>query len=185
ASYFFEGGSPTQFFFKTTSGGGLASTDWQDITPNIKTGTTTSDVFSSLPVVSIEVNPTNENELWATIGGFSSAVGKERVIHSSDGGNSWFDYSNNLPIFPASAIVSEKGTNGGLYVGTDVGVFYTNNDIYPTDGWVCYTNSTPSGSLPVCIVTDLDINYTDNTIRAATMGRGIWSSSLACPTTAN
>lgn len=88
----------------------------------------------------------------------------------------WSDYSNNLPPFPVNCIVYEKGSDGGLYVGTDVGVFYTNNKIYPSQGWICFNNG-----LPTCIVTDLEINYAQNKIYAATFGRGIWVSDLYCP----
>jgi|GEM_PF-1545348 len=168
--------SPTYYFFKTTTGGGLGSSDWQDISSNIYTAT---GVLGWWSIKSITVNPDKENELWVTVGGFcGSGVsgGSNRVIHSTDYGATWHDYSTNLPSFPANTIICEKGSNGGLYVGTDVGVFYTNNAIYPTSGWVCY-----SDNLATCVITDLDINYASNTIRAATFGRGIWSSPLACP----
>ena len=68
-----------------------------------------------------------------------------------------------------------KGSNDGVYVGTDVGVYYHNNSM---SGWEPFMSG-----LPNVIVNWLEINYTANKIRAATYGRGMWESDLACPTT--
>ena len=138
-----------------------------------------------LPITSMTLNPHNANELWITFGNFvspnSSNQSPLRVIHSIDGGVSFSDISMNLPEFPVNKIIYENGSNGALYVATDVGVYYTNNDMLSSNlGWVsCGKNFAPS------IVSDLDINYGDHTIRASTLGRGIWKSNLVCPTNTN
>jgi hypothetical protein len=95
------------------------------------------------------------------------------VLYSGNGGTTWTDYTTGLPDFPANTIVYEKATNDGMYVGTDVGVFYRNATM---SQWECFSHL-----LPVCQVADLEINYGTNTVRAATHGRGIWESHLACP----
>jgi hypothetical protein len=73
----------------------------------------------------------------------------------------------------------QNGSNGGLYVGTDLGVYYTNN-LLPN--FIPFTNGMPS-----VIVTDLDINPGQGLLYATTFGRGFWSSTLAgsCPTDDN
>ena len=145
---------------------------WIDITNNV-ISSLGNNVFSYLPVTDLVISPKDSQKIWLCFGGITPNY---RIIRSIDGGTTWSDYSNNLPPFPINAIIYEKGSDDGLYVGTDVGVFYTNNKIYPTQGWICFSNQ-----LPVCIVTDLEINYAQNKIYAATFGRGIWVSDLYCP----
>ena len=170
-------GNPSAYFFMSTTGGGINPGDWIDLTANLPTN---CRAFKSASLNDIVVNPNNAYELWIVIGGFSSQVGINKIFHSINGGVTWDDYSSNLPIFPANTIVYENGSNGGLYLGTDIGVFYTNNEIYQSQGWVCFGTN-----FPVVIVTDLEINYASNKLRAATYGRGVWESQLACPVQSN
>ncbi|MHB8400834.1 MAG: T9SS type A sorting domain-containing protein [Bacteroidia bacterium] len=87
----------------------------------------------------------------------------------------------------ATAIVREKGSNGGLYVATDMGVYYTNNsyiNAYIAAGtlpvWQAFNTNLPNAHVSYGGSTLL-INYAKNTIRVGTYGRGIWESNLACP----
>lgn len=152
----------SDLFFHTKDGG----TNW--VETNASTG---SGAWA--PVTDIAVNPNNEAEVWVTLGGFGNSTFPQRVVHSVDYGTNWVDYSANLPSFPVNTIVCEKGSNGALYVGTDVGVYYRNKSM---SQWECFTDG-----LPVVIVTDLDINYSENVILASTFGRGLWKGRLACP----
>lgn len=159
-------------------------------------GATWIDVTGSLPIEGngisgIAVDPDNADRLWVSFHWLSFGGplaepynGTNRVYYSADGGANWMDYSKGLTPLPINVITYEQGSNDGLYVGTDVGVFYTNRLLYDADditdpqntGWVCFKDGLPS-----CIVTDLEINYATNRVRASTFGRGIWESSLACP----
>jgi len=156
--------------WKTTDGG----TNWSDITNNLP--------VNYLGISGIALGPLNSDKVWVSFNGISRDDnktppydGRLRVMYSDNGGLTWTDYSDNLIPLPINTIVYEKGSDDGLYVGTDVGVFYTNNKIYETEGWICF-----SEGLPVSIVTDLEINYKINRIRASTFGRGIWGSDLYC-----
>ncbi|HNQ83686.1 MAG TPA: hypothetical protein PKM34_08590, partial [Bacteroidales bacterium] len=62
------------------------------------------------------------------------------------------------------------------YIGTDVGVYYRDDDI---GDWVPFMNG-----LPAVMVFDLEINESAGVITAATYGRGFWRSELysSCPT---
>lgn len=163
------------YLFKTTIGGGTTFNSWTDITLNLP-----PVIPQWIPMQRIAIDPNNENRLWIGCGGLEDDGGpgpyngEWRVIKSVDGGVSWIDYSDNLPQFPISDIVYEKGTNDGLYAATDVGVFYTNANIYPTQGWICF-----SKNFPAVVVNDLEIDYCANLIYAGTHGRGIWASPLA------
>jgi xyloglucan-specific exo-beta-1,4-glucanase len=79
----------------------------------------------------------------------------------------WKNRSQNLPNVPVSSIVQDT-SNGYLYIGTDVGVFYRGDTMTM---WHSYNNG-----MPVVRSSDLGINYTTGEIWAATYGRGMWKS---------
>lgn len=116
-------------------------------------------------ITSINVDPTNSLRVWITFGGFTPNV---KVYYSSDGGENWVNRSGTLPNVPINCIVLDNNNNA--YVGTDNGVYYRGSQ---TTEWVPFYNN-----LPYVPVTDLIISQADNRIRAATFGRGIWSSDL-------
>jgi len=167
-------GSPRPLFFKTTTGGGTNTGDWVNLTSGLPT-----DVGQSLSIVKIVVDAENPNRLWMAIGGIAdnwipgNYNGRLRVIKSEDGGVSWTDYSLNLPKFPVNSLIFQKGSKGGIYAATDVGVFYTDDDLYGTTGWICYNLN-----LPVIMLTDIDIDYCNNKLVAASFGRGMWQCDL-------
>lgn len=118
----------------------------------------------------IAVNPEYANHLWIAIGGYwpashTTTHGINRVFTSGDGGSTWSDFTFNLLAFPVISLIYQRGSNGVLFAGTDVGVFRYKPAL---QSWECFTNQ-----LPVVPVTSLEINYCKNKIRAAT-----WSTSL-------
>ncbi|MBN1413724.1 MAG: T9SS type A sorting domain-containing protein [Bacteroidales bacterium] len=117
----------------------------------------------SSPISSIAVSPTDPNKLWITYASYTAGM---KVFGTSDGGSSWTNYSGGLPNIPVNCIVYQKGSPGGLYAGTDIGVYY--RDEQQTE-WTDY-----SGNLPNVIITDLEIDYSTSLLKAATYGRGIW-----------
>jgi PKD repeat protein len=138
--------------YRTTNGGG----SFTDITGSLPTNSV---------ITSIEVNPSNSNELWLTRGGWTSG---SHVFYSTNGGSSWSNITANLPNLPTNIVKYDVGTNGGIYVGTDVGVYYYDNDLLT---WMPFMNN-----LPNVIVNDLEIHENTNVIRAGTYGRGVWES---------
>ena len=72
-----------------------------------------------------------------------------------------------------NTVVNQTGTNDGIYVGTDFGVYYFDDTI---NMWVPYMNG-----LPNVRVDELEIQYSSNKLRAATYGRGLWESSIYNP----
>lgn len=121
-------------------------------------------------ITDIFVSPNNDQELWVTIPGLIYENGdlvdeQWRVLHSTDGGLSWSDYSEGLPGFPVFDIIRVKGTNDLLFIGTDVGVYYRDASM---SQWECF-----STGLPPATITDLDINYCTNELYCSTFGRGI------------
>ncbi|HYG53036.1 MAG TPA: T9SS type A sorting domain-containing protein, partial [Flavobacteriales bacterium] len=88
--------------------------------------------------------------------------------------------SGGLPGVSIQSIVTEKGSNGGIYVGTDVGIFYSNNAMIdwtgPNSQWVELGTNLPN--LPIH---NMEINYVVNKLRVSTCGRGVWEHDLYCP----
>lgn len=85
--------------------------------------------------------------------------------------------TNALPNMGAGGTVIERGSNGGIYFATDMGVFYTNSEfISDGTGWVLL-----GGDLPHHGINGLMINYEVNKIRAAFGARGVWEHDLYCP----
>ncbi|MCB0702803.1 MAG: T9SS type A sorting domain-containing protein [Ignavibacteriae bacterium] len=117
----------------------------------------------------------DKDKLWVTNSGYSTG---NKVFESTDGGSTWSNISKNLPNVPALTVIKQKDTDDKLWVGTDIGVYYIDDNI---SDWVAYNTD-----LPNVIVTELEINYTYNEIYAATYGRGIWKaeipSALSVPT---
>jgi PKD repeat protein/photosystem II stability/assembly factor-like uncharacterized protein len=119
-------------------------------------------------VRSIETHPTDANTVFI--------LQNRKVFKSVDRGLSWTDLTDNLPDVPMSDIIFYRRSQDGLYLGTDIGVFYRDDF---TNGWISF-----SQNLPAAIrVTELEIWYdslsgNNDIIRAASYGRGVWQSGL-------
>ncbi len=114
----------------------------------------------------------DSEKLWATNSRYSSG---NKVFESTDGGITWSNISLNLPNIPALTIVKQKGTDDRLWLGTDVGVYYKDDNM---SEWKEYNDD-----LPNVIVTELEINSSHNQLYASTYGRGIWKVDI--PTSLN
>jgi len=82
--------------------------------------------------------------------------------------------SSTLPNIPCNAIVYEPATSDRIYVGMDVGVYYTDNSL---SNWVLY-----NASLPNTPISDLEISpAAPGLLRAATYGRGVYEVGVVPP----
>ncbi|MBX2978229.1 MAG: hypothetical protein KF905_02950 [Flavobacteriales bacterium] len=71
----------------------------------------------------------------------------------------------------------ERGSDGGMYVATDVGVYFLNEKLKTSgDGWQLVGTN-----LPHVNCKGLEISYQANRIRAGLVGRGLWEHNLWCP----
>ncbi len=130
------------------------------------------DVYGYLPnieyVIDIETHPQISEVVYV--------VGKNNIYKSGDKGYTWEDITANLAGRTFSNVaVYDRNNAGGLYVGTNTGIYF--KDEHMTE-WVYF-----SENLPAYIeISDIDIyhdieNPMDDRIRAATNGRGLWTSS--------
>ncbi len=131
-----------------------------------KNGGSTWTQLKSFPkqITSVAVNPTDPNLIYVTLSGFTP---NEKVYYFN--GTDWSNISGNLPNIPVNTVAYQKNTNDRIYIGTDIGVFYTDRN---SNIWTNYNNIV----LPNIIVNELEIFYGSNPprLRAATYGRGIW-----------
>lgn len=133
-------------------------------------GISWTEITNGLPlgvITYIAIAEYNPNKIWISISNYTQ---EEKVYSSEDGGNTWSNYSTGLPNVPANCIIIENGSKSGLYLGTDMGVYYRNRDM---DEWINFSND-----LPIVIVNELEIFYPAAMIRAGTYGRGLWESEL-------
>ncbi len=130
-----------------------------------------SNRSSGLPGFSISyiaVHSTDPNTAWASVSGYNTG---QKVFKTTNAGVNWINISGTLPNIPANCVTFEDGPKEGIYVGMDVGVYYTNNQL---SGWVPYFDGMPN-----VIVREIEIHYPTSKVRAATLGRGIWQATLA------
>jgi len=136
--------------WKTTNGGG----DWEAI----------SQGLPNLSITRVISDPDNAQRLWVTLSGYSDG---QKIFETTDGGSSWQNISGNLPNVPTNCMAYNPD-NGGMYLGTDFGMYYTNDDLA---NWQPFNNG-----LPNTIVQDIDLHFGDQKVTAGTYGRGIWQS---------
>jgi photosystem II stability/assembly factor-like uncharacterized protein len=133
-------------------------------------GTSFTDRTSGLPgrsVTNIKASPTDVNTYYVTLSGF----GASHVLKTTNLGANWKDITGTLPDISCNVIVVDKLHPTNLYVGTDVGVFFS-----PDDGadWLPYGTG-----LPNTAVTDMGYHYNNRVLRAGTHGRSMWEAPMA------
>jgi len=124
----------------------------------------TAPYSSSYSISDIEVDPKDRLHFWATFSGY----GGPQVAEYNAG--VWTKMNTNLPNVPVHCFERDS-SNGIMYVGTDVGVFYMDTATAPN--WMPF-----NVHLPSIEVTDLAVKYDTKELWASTYGRGMWKSSV-------
>lgn len=151
---------PGTFLFKTTDGGAT----WANVTGTLP--------IASAYISAIAVKASDPLTVWVTFSNYTSGI---KVYKTTDGGTTWANTSTGLPNVPVDCVVyDETSNNDRVFVGTDIGVFYTDN----TQGgnWLSFNTG-----LPNVMVYSLDIQQSGNLLRAGTFGRGLWETQLTSP----
>ncbi len=163
--------------FVTTDGGAAGgATSWKSRISGLPKYTGTETL---LKVNYITIHPNDPQTAWVSFTGYYDG---QKIYKTSNAGMTWQNISGNLPNCPVHCIAYQEGVNNSsdtnaIYVGTDLGVFYTNDSLQNTaNPWIQFNDG-----LPNVIVTELEINYNVNKLRAATYGRGLWESDLFSP----
>jgi len=148
----------------------IYAANYSDLYASYNGGFTWNSIYtsSSSAITSIAVDPQDPKRLWVTKSGFTPS---DKVLEINNGEVS--NLSGNLPNVPVNAIVYQKNSPDRLFIGTDIGVFYTD---YSSAYWEKYGDDMPN-----VVINDIEINYGANSqtkLRAATYGRGIWEADV-------
>ena len=107
----------------------------------------------------------SESEIFVTIHNY----GVKNIWYSNDAGVTWMSKEGDLPDLPVKAILQNPLNTNEVIVGTELGVWYTNNFFDADPTWNSAFNGMSNAK-----VTDLDLRD-DNAIYASTYGRGVFS----------
>jgi hypothetical protein len=118
-------------------------------------------------ITDIATSPSNSNSITVTLGGF---IDQRKVLHSDDAGLTWQNWSYDLPNVPINTVITDAA--GNMYVGTDIGVYYSNNSLLH---WQPFFNN-----MPRVPVSELAFHTVGGKayVYASTYGRGIWRSEI-------
>ena len=145
----------------------------QKIKLSTDAGESWSSITAGLPLVGIGINfiavsDENPEHVWVALSGYDDG---NKVYFSDNAGDTWTNISGTLPNVPVNTIVYENVSDQDrLYVGTDIGVFTKDN--LDAD-WEPYMTG-----LPNVMIHELEINYAEGKLYAATYGRSVWKSDL-------
>ncbi|MEJ6686018.1 MAG: T9SS type A sorting domain-containing protein [Crocinitomicaceae bacterium] len=139
-----------------TQDGGLT---WSEITP--PSALLNGDLWVPFDIA---VSASDENVVWAarTSQYGNTNLNGRMVFKSTNGGATWGNYtSNTIDGEVITNIEHQKGTAGGVYIGTRRAVYYRNNSM---NEWALFNNNLPLSSTS----TKLVIKYKDGLLRNAT-----------------
>lgn len=111
---------------------------------------------------------TTENYLIAT----RSSYGVNHVRFSSDGGNNWTTIDGNLPDMPVRWALFHPTDNTKALIATEAGVYSTSLINGASTVW------NPSPGFPLVRTDMLKLRASDNTVVAATHGRGFFTANI-------
>ena len=176
-------GEPTAFKvspFTTTSSLLLVGTDNGKLL-KLTNANTATPTWSNLSVAgfvgsisAIEFGA-NENEIIVTFHNYGVA----NVWYSSNGGMSWSNKEGDLPDLPIKAVLMNPLNNDEVILGTDLGVWRTASFKTASPTWVQSQNGMQNAK-----VTSFDLRTADNTVLAATYGRGLFTGTFTTGTLA-
>ncbi|PKP16241.1 MAG: hypothetical protein CVU06_15005, partial [Bacteroidetes bacterium HGW-Bacteroidetes-22] len=158
----------------------IAGSDDGKVHISLNDGDTWNDISSGLPnrwITRVAFDPFDQNTVYATVSGFRSDVPHPYVFRSTDLGQNWQPISNNLPELPVNVIVCDPDKAGRLIVGSEAGMFYTENY---GEVWAGLQVGMPN--VPVY---DLKIHAPTRTLVAGTYGCSAWKLNLDLITSVN
>jgi photosystem II stability/assembly factor-like uncharacterized protein len=141
-----------------------ASPDW---------GTRLDLSLPSRMVLRITVDPSNADIVYVTYGGFSA----DNVWRSTDGGTTWSSRDGSgtgtLPEVPVRSLVVNPSNSNWLYVGTEIGVFASEDA-----GLTWFVPNDGPANVPVDELFWKGTTAANRNLVAATFGRGIFTTPI-------
>lgn len=133
--------------------------DWYNLTTLLPSGGDVNDM---------ECHPENPDVVYLSKNG--------RIYKSVNRGQTWDNITGTLPNVTYTSIAYYKNASEGLYISSDIGVFY--KDAFMSD-WVMFSDGLPLDAS----INEVEIYYdpddpAQDVIRAGTYGRGMWESDM-------
>jgi photosystem II stability/assembly factor-like uncharacterized protein len=128
----------------------------------------TDPSIPSWGVTALESDPHQPGRVYATRN--STFPNRDHVKVSQDNGKTWTDITNNLPDIKVNDILVSPYHEKHLFLATDLGIYFSDDG---GNNWCPFNNN-----LPRIYCRDLQISWGDSTLRVATLGRGVWKTSL-------
>ena len=136
-------------------------------------GFTWTDVSSTMPhrwVSRVVPDPLEENTAYVTFTGLKWADPEPHIFRTTDAGETWEDISSNLPDAPINACVVDPTDNKFLFVGTDLGAYYSSN---LGETWEYLDEE-----LPLVTIYDMKIHAVDHFLVLGTHARSMYKLDL-------
>ncbi len=139
----------------------LSGSTWTRTTIN-------GDLPSQSSFSRVAVDPNNANHILLSVGGYTSTRKVYETFEANLSSPNWTNITRNLPNVPVNTVIMDDDAANTIYIGTDIGVFVTNDNRV---NWLMFTNG-----LPTTRVYDLEINTlaSPDVIFAGTFGRGVF-----------
>jgi len=122
----------------------IAGTDDGNVHVSIDEGSNWTDITAGLPdrwVTRVAGDPFDMNTIYVTVSGFRWDEPYPHVFKSTDLGQNWNDISSNLPQLPMNCIIPDLEVPDRIFVGSDAGVFFTENG---GDEWQSLSDGLPN-----------------------------------------
>jgi hypothetical protein len=128
----------------------------------------TGNLPSMTGITRVAVDPTDPAHVLVSIGGYTETRKVFETFNGTAASPTWTNITRNLPNVPVNTVVMDDDAANTIYIGTDIGVFVTNDNRV---NWLMFTNG-----LPTTRVYDLEINTaaSPDLIFAGTFGRGVF-----------
>lgn len=145
---------------------------------NASTVTSTADITANITDITGTAFPTgyvnciNTGTSDNTLVAVFTNYGINNVWYSNNGGTSWTAIDGNLPDMPVWWAVFVPGSNTKMVIATEAGVYTTDAVNGTSTAWAA------DPAFPIVRTRMLKVRASDNTIVAATYGRGVWTGSF-------
>ncbi len=142
-------------------------TQYENIEKTTNGGISFQNINNNLPdkdISAVTINPKDDNHFVVTYSNYSNDLYK--IGQSLDGGLTWTNITYNLGNMPIRSVVIDHSDSSYIYVGAEIGVYYKSKN---ATIWTLYNPNLPNVS-----VSDLEICWGSNTLKAATWGKGFW-----------
>jgi hypothetical protein len=138
--------------------------------------------FAGRAVTDLSVDPNDANNVIAVLGNYgnNSYIARTNFALTATDPSSTFEFiQGNLPSMPAYSVLIDKNNNDRVFVGTDLGIFVTENAFSAAGSSVSWTEENSGvGRVPVFDLEQMIFDYTiasnDGKIYAGTHARGVF-----------